>query len=296
VLELRGVTKRYETTLALDALSLAVQPGEMYGFVGPNGAGKSTAMRIVLGVTIADGGTVSWQGAPVTHAVTRGFGYMPEERGLYPSMRIREQLVYLARLHGLARAEAHRETDTLLESLGLAARSRETLESLSLGNQQRVQLAAALVHRPALLVLDEPFSGLDPTGVDALAAMLEQRCADGAAVIFSSHQLELVERLCRTVGILVKGRLIADGSVQSLRSSPGRVRYRLRVHDAPDGWISRVKAATVLDQEGPDLRVELPEDADAQQLLATAQRAGRVETFDLWRPTLAELFRDVVPA
>jgi ABC-2 type transport system ATP-binding protein len=296
ILELDGITKRYGSNLALDALSLTVRPGEMYGFVGPNGAGKSTAMRIMLGVTAADAGDVRWRNAPVTRAVTRTFGYMPEERGLYPTMRIHEQLVYIARLHGLPKQEARSESEALLDALGLAHRSKDRLDALSLGNQQRVQLAAALVHRPDVLVLDEPFSGLDPHGVDALAGLLEQRCDEGAAVIFSSHQLELVERLCRDVGILVKGRLIASGSVQSLRSSEGRVRYRLRVHGAQEGWISNVPSAQVLRSDGPDLQVELPESEDSQVLLGAAAQAGRVETFDIWRPTLAELFRDAVPA
>ena len=175
MLEFDGLTKRYGSTVALQDLTFAVRPGEVYGFVGANGAGKTTAMRIALGVLAADAGEVRWQGRPVTFETRRRFGYMPEERGLYPKMRVAEQLVYFARLHGLDPATAAAAADRLTEQLGVAERRGDAVERLSLGNQQRIQLAAALVHDPEVLVLDEPFSGLDPVGVDALAGVLLER-------------------------------------------------------------------------------------------------------------------------
>jgi ABC-2 type transport system ATP-binding protein len=191
----------------------------MFGFVGPNGAGKTTTMRIILGVLGADSGEVRWRDAPVDPAVRRRFGYMPEERGLYPKMRVRAQLTYLAALHGVAAPEA--AADRWIERLGIAERAQDRVEALSLGNQQRVQLAAALVHEPELLVLDEPFSGLDPVGVDVLSGVLAEYAATGVPVVFSSHQLELVERLCEAVAIIKDGRLVASGTVDELRG-PGR--------------------------------------------------------------------------
>ena len=196
LLELRGLVKRYGQVVALDDLSFTVPAGQMFGFVGTNGAGKTTAMRIVLGVLEPDAGEVRWQGHLTGADDRRRFGYMPEERGLYPKMRVVDQLVYLARLRGVERAEAEAAARGWLDVLGLLTRAGDRVESLSLGNQQRVQLAAALVHDPELLVLDEPFSGLDPVGVDALATVLRSRVDEGAAVVFSSHQLDLVERLC----------------------------------------------------------------------------------------------------
>ena len=211
MLELEGLEKRYGDLVALDGVSFTVRPGELYGFVGTNGAGKTTTMRIVLGVLEPDAGSVRWQGKAIDAEVRRTFGYMPEERGLYPKMRVRAQLEYLAELHGLTRADSVKATTHWMDRLGVASRSDDRIEALSLGNQQRVQLAAALVHHPAVLVLDEPFSGLDPVGVDALAEVLREQADQGVPVVFSSHQLDLVERLCDSVGIIKGGRIRCPG-------------------------------------------------------------------------------------
>ena len=191
----------------------------MFGFVGPNGAGKTTTMRIIMGVLAPDAGTVRWNGEPLRMDMRSRFGYMPEERGLYPKMRVKRQLSYLAALHGVADPDA--AADRWIDRLGLTERAHDRVEELSLGNQQRVQLAAALVHEPELLVLDEPFSGLDPVGVDVLSGVLLDYARTGVPVVFSSHQLELVERLCEAVAIIKDGRLVASGSVEELRG-PGR--------------------------------------------------------------------------
>jgi ABC-2 type transport system ATP-binding protein len=221
MLELSGLHKRFGARVALDGVSFSVRPGEVFGFVGANGAGKTTTMRIVLGVLAADQGSVRWDGREVDAGLRRQFGYMPEERGLYPKMRVRDQLVYLARLHGLTRPAAGTAADQLLERLGISDRAHDRVEELSLGNQQRVQLAAALVHDPMLLVLDEPFSGLDPVGVDVLAEVLKERVAAGTPLVFSSHQLELVERLCDSVGVIAGGRMVATGTVVELSGTAG---------------------------------------------------------------------------
>jgi ABC-2 type transport system ATP-binding protein len=231
VLLLRELSRRFGETVALDRLTLEVPAGELVGFVGPNGAGKTTAMRIGMGVLEPDAGEVLWQGAPVTREAQRGFGYMPEERGLYPKMRVDRHLRYLAGLHGRAPQDAQAAAEGWIERLGLAEYAERRVEELSLGNQQRVQLAAALVHDPTALILDEPFSGLDPIGTDLMSDVLAERSGAGAAVIFSSHQLELVERVCDRVAIVSRGRIVAAGRVDELRAQ--RSRPRLRVTRSP---------------------------------------------------------------
>ena len=293
MLELDGLTRRFGETVALRGLSFEVPEGSLYGFVGRNGAGKTTAMRIILGVLAADAGEVRWRGRPLDREARRRFGYMPEERGLYPKMHVLDQLVHLARLHGFGAAEARRSSEALLERLGLAERAGDRTEALSLGNQQRVQLAAALVHDPELLVLDEPFSGLDPVGVDVLAAVLLERVRNGVAVLFSSHQLELVERLCDGVAIIEGGRLVASGPVAALRERGARPRWVVELEHAPAGWAEGLPGR-VLEARGGRALVELDDDEDAQGLLRAAQAAGPVRRFAPVEPTLAELFRDVV--
>jgi ABC-2 type transport system ATP-binding protein len=297
VLELRDLARRYGDVVALDGISFSVEAGQMFGFVGPNGAGKTTTMRIILGVLAADRGEVLFRGTPVDFESRTRFGYMPEERGLYPKMRVRAQLVYLARLHGLAERAATESADRWIERLGLSERAGDRVEELSLGNQQRVQLAAALVHDPELLVLDEPFSGLDPVGVDVLSDVLAGYAAGGVPVVFSSHQLELVERLCEAVAIIKDGRLVASGRVEELRDreSDGR-RVRVDVEAADDGWLAGLPGAEVLDRGPRGTLIALTDGVGPDAVLDAARRAGTVRYFALERPTLTDLFRQVVAA
>jgi ABC-2 type transport system ATP-binding protein len=295
MLALKGLRRLYGNTVALDGLSLEVPEGEVVGFVGPNGAGKTTAMRIALGVLEQDEGTVLWRGAPATRAVQRQFGYMPEERGLYPKMRVDRQLGYLARLHGRGEREATVAAARWLERLGLGESARQPVEALSLGNQQRVQLAAALVHDPEMLILDEPFSGLDPIGTDVMSTVLEERARAGAAVIFSSHQLELVERLCDRVAIVNRGRIVTAGRVDELRETRSAPRLRVEV-DGADVWADSLGGAAVVARDERGVVVELRDGVDDQAVLDAARAAGRVRRFEPVRPTLAELFREVVEA
>jgi ABC-2 type transport system ATP-binding protein len=292
MLELEGLRKRYGDRVALDGVTFSVRPGELYGFVGTNGAGKTTTMRITLGVLEPDAGTVRFQGKSVDTDTRRTFGYMPEERGLYPKMRVGDQLRYLAELHGMSRGDAAKATAYWMERLAVAERAEDRVEALSLGNQQRVQLAAALVHHPAVLVLDEPFSGLDPVGVDNLAEVLRERAAEGVPVVFSSHQLELVERLCDSIGIIYRGRMVATGSVDELRAS--RAERALRVGtDAAAGWADAL-AGVESAEYGPTTTLILASDADDQAILDTARALGPVREFTPLRPSLADLFREAV--
>lgn len=240
-LAIDGLSKRYGEVVALRGMTFDVRAGELFGFVGSNGAGKTTTMRIVLGVLTADGGEVRYDGSPLTLAARRRIGYMPEERGLYPKMRVGEQLEYLAQLHGMSGVAARRATLEWAERLGIAPRLGDEVQALSLGNQQRAQLAAALVHDPAVLVLDEPFSGLDPVAVDVMSDVLRERAAAGVPVVFSSHQLDLVERLCDRVGIVSGGAMVAVGPVDELRAG-GESLLVVDAPRAPEGglWACRV--------------------------------------------------------
>ncbi len=292
MLALQGVTKSYGELLALDRVGFDVVPGRLTGFVGGNGAGKTTAMRIILGVLAADSGRILLDGEPVTAADRRRFGYMPEERGLYPKMKVLEQVAYLARLHGFSRAQATERAAGLLSRLGLAERVDDLVETLSLGNQQRAQLAAALVHDPTVLILDEPFSGLDPLAVDAVAAVLQERAAAGAAVLFSSHQLDLVERLCDDLVIISSGRIRVAGSRQRLREDYAGQRYELEA--AGDlGWLDGDPGIGLRELDGARAVFDADE-VTAQRVLARAVQAGRVSRFSRVHPSLAEIFREVV--
>ena len=297
MLEVADLARRYGDVVALDGLSFTVEPGQLFGFVGPNGAGKTTTMRIILGVLEPNAGSVRWRGAPVDLATRARFGYMPEERGLYPKMRVRDQLAYFASLHGLSRPDALAATDGWLERLGIADRAGDRVEALSLGNQQRVQLGAALVHDPELLVLDEPFSGLDPVGVDVLSGVLRELADGGVPVLFSSHQLELVERLCESVAIVKDGRLVASGKVDDLRSAgAAALTVRVAVADRGEEWLAAVPGAEVVDR-GPDgVLVALQDGAGPEAVLDAARATGTVTHFAVERPTLSELFRKAVAA
>jgi ABC-2 type transport system ATP-binding protein len=294
-LQLIDLRRRFGDVVALDGVSLDVDEGSMVGFVGPNGAGKTTAMRIALGVLEADEGEVRWRGRVVDGTARRRFGYIPEERGLYPKMRVLEQLVYLARLHGVSRADARSRGQEILEILGVAPRSKDRVESLSLGNQQRVQLAAALVHEPDVLVLDEPFSGLDPVGTDVLIEVLDhERRTRGVPIVFSSHQLELVERGCDRVAMIVDGRIVTEGGIDELRASRVRRLVRVEVEGAPEDWFGSIPGVQLEGKVPGGVILELSNGTDEQRVLDLARSVGEVRHFSLVRPTLAELFREVV--
>ncbi len=293
-LRMEGLHLRYGDVVALDHLSLTVPSGEVVGFLGANGAGKTTAMRAVFGLVSLEAGEVTWQGARIGPDERRRFGYMPEERGLYPGMVVREQVEYLARLHGMSAPDAKRSAAVWLERVGVADRAGGKVEALSLGNQQRVQLAAALVHGPELLVLDEPMSGLDPTGVEVIGQVLAEEAASGRGVLFSSHQLDLVEHVCDSVAIIDHGRLVVTGRVDDLATG-GNPRLVVRVEGDRDGsWARALPGAHVIGVEGGTVRLVLDEGADSQPVLAAAMQAGPVRQFGFERRRLSEVFREAL--
>ncbi len=299
MLELINLQKRFGDVVALDGCTFEVQPGRMVGFVGPNGAGKTTAMRSVFGLVRPDGGSVRWNGAHVSHEQRVRFGYMPEERGLYLRMRVRAQVVYFAELHGMEARKAATAADFWLERLGLAERGEDRVEDLSHGNQQRVQLAVALAHEAELLVLDEPFAGLDPIGVATLGEVIREEARRGAAVLFSSHQLELVEDLCDDVAIIDRGRVVLAGRLRDLQAA-SQFRYVQIAMQESTGegteapWPPAIEGIETLWQRGNETRLIVPRDADPGALLAAAQRAGEVTYFRFEPPSLADLFREAV--
>ena len=294
LLDFDGLSRRFGTVTALDKLSFSVPSGQVVGFLGPNGAGKTTAMRAIFGLTDLDAGSVHWNGLPVGPAQRRRFGYMPEERGLYPNMLVAEQVQYLGRLHGMDATTAAAATTRWLERLEVADRATSKVEVLSHGNQQRVQLAAALVHDPEMLVLDEPLSGLDPTGIDVIGEVLVEQARIGRCVLFSSHQLDLVEDLCESVAIIDHGQLVASGSVDELAATGSR-RLTIRVDGDRQGtWVRAIPGVTISEVEGGEVRLVLDDSTNSDVVLDAARRAGRVTQFLFERRRLSEVFREAV--
>jgi ABC-2 type transport system ATP-binding protein len=293
-LEIEGLSRRFGTIHALDDLTFSVPAGKVVGFLGPNGAGKTTTMRAVFGLVDLDAGSVRWNGQPVDQPARRRFGYMPEERGLYPGMLVGEQVEYLGRLHGMTASDAMTAAAMWLERLGIADRAKSKLEALSHGNQQRVQLAGALLHGPEMLVLDEPLAGLDPTGIDAIGAVLKDQARAGTCVLFSSHQLDQVEDLCEEVVIIDHGHLVTAGTVDDLATS-GSHRLVVRVEEDRDGdWTQGVPGAAVSEIAGGEVRLVLSDGTDPQVVLRAAMQAGTVTEFVLERRRLSEVFREAV--
>lgn len=291
MLGVNGLTRRFGDNLAVDGVTFEVPAGAMTGFVGGNGAGKTTTMRMIMGVLQPTAGTVTWAGREVTVADRRTFGYMPEERGLYPKQPILDQLVYLGRLQGRSAAGASQTALELLDRFGLGERTSDKLESLSLGNQQRVQIAAAVIGEPGFLVLDEPFSGLDPAAVDSMVDLLREHTTRGVPVLFSSHQLDLVERLCDQLVVLARGRVVSTGTVSELRSR-GRVLYRLVV-GGDAGWVRALPGVHVVDVDGPAALLELEGPGSTDLVLREAMARGSVSELARVVPSLSDIYREV---
>ncbi|HEX5950652.1 MAG TPA: ATP-binding cassette domain-containing protein [Actinomycetota bacterium] len=292
VLEIRDLAKRYGDVVALDGATFDVARGRIVGFLGPNGAGKTTTMRAIFGLVWPDRGEVHWKGRPIGREERTRFGYMPEERGLYPKMKVGEQLTFLAELSELTAARAKDATAGWLERLGLADRAGARLEELSHGNQQRVQLAAALVHGPELAVLDEPFSGLDPLGVESMAEVLRQTAALGVAVLFSSHQLDLVEDVCQDVVIVDRGRIVLAGVVEELKAASPHRSLSITVNGEP--WVPLLPSGTVTSKQDGRVRVLVDASVDLDEVMASARTAGDVTAFTFEPPSLTDLFLDAV--
>lgn len=297
MLELEGLTKRYGDVVALDGASFTVSPGRMVGFLGPNGAGKTTTMRSIFGLVRLDAGEVRWNGRPLDSETARRFGYMPESRGLYPKMPAGEQVAYFARLHGATAAEARAHADRWLDRLELTERRDSKVETLSHGNQQRVQLAVSLAHEADLLILDEPFSGLDPIAVTTMGDVIREEARRGAGVLFSSHQIDLVEDLCDDVVIIRGGRVVLQGSLEEVRAASPFRYVEVMGPAAATGWWSAIPGVAVVEERPGRIRLRVGDDADPAALLASASQGAQgagVTGFRFEPPSLSDLFVEAV--
>jgi ABC-2 type transport system ATP-binding protein len=293
-LEVRDVAYSYGERVALAGVDFEISPGVLTGLLGPNGAGKTTLMRIMLGVLAPDRGEIRHEGRPVDSEARQRWGYMPQERGLYPGMPVGEQVVYFGRLHGLSRTEATTRARGLLDELGLSDRWDQRTDKLSGGLQQRLQLATALVHRPEVVVLDEPFAGLDPVAVAELSDSLRERARAGCTVLFSSHQLDLVQNLCEDILMVDEGRIVLRGPLSALRAASTGVQLRVNVHAADRHWLDRFPGATVVSEEADEVRIAIPRGTDPLTVLDAARAAGPVDDFGLDLPSLSQLFLEAV--
>jgi ABC-2 type transport system ATP-binding protein len=292
-----GLRKQFGQVTALGGLDLEVPRGELVGFLGPNGAGKSTTMRSVLGLLALDGGTIAWNGQPINADDRRNIGYMPQERGLYPRMRVGEHIAYIGRLAGLNTAVADERAHHWADHVGLADRFDDLIQDLSTGNQQRVQLAVAMVHEPELLVLDEPFAGLDPVAVATLSTVMLEQVEKGTTVVFSSHQLELVQDLASSLTIVANGTTRAVGSTSELRRRAPhrllRVEWAGDADDFPD-WMPNI--GTQRPAPLGITLIEVPANADSAALIASAAAAGSFVSVSYEPPGLEEIFIEIVGA
>jgi ABC-2 type transport system ATP-binding protein len=295
VLEVTEVTKSFGSVRALDRCTFRAAPKRLAGLLGPNGAGKTTVMRCLLGLVQPEQGSLRWRGASITAQVWRRFGYMPEERGLYPAMQVREQIVHFGRLSGLSRPAADRAAGAVITRAGLAELAGRRVDQLSHGNQQRVQLAIALVHDPELLILDEPFAGLDPLGVATLAGLLQELADDGATVLFSSHQLDLVQNLCQDVITMNHGRVVLAGSLDELQAAAERRHIDVVfAGPVPAGWYRGLPGIAVETEGERHVRLAVSDSADPAAVLRAARAVGDLLRFGFEPPPLTELFQEAI--
>jgi ABC-2 type transport system ATP-binding protein len=298
VLNIDHVSRRFGAVQALDDVTFSMADHGMTGFIGGNGAGKTTTMRIIMGIITADSGGVRWRHAPITPADVRRIGYMPAERGLYPTMPIGKQLAYFARIRGLSRQDAATSTERLLTELSLEHRSKDPVQNLSLGNQQRIQIAAALIGDPACLILDEPFSGLDPIAAETVGEILRSHSERGVPVLFSSHQLDLVERYCDHLVIIADGKIKATGSREGLLATHAGFSYEIGADDLT--WLRAERGVIDVVPHGRKVRFTIDAlnqdtaEVIAQEVLQRALGHGPVNSFQRWTPSLAEVFRDTI--
>lgn len=294
MLSVHDLHKTFGDVRALDGCSFEVGRGHMLGFLGPNGAGKTTAMRTIFRLVRPDSGQVTWDGSPIGPDDLVRFGYMPEQRGLYPKMKAIDQIAYFGRLHGLSKSAARSAAGSWLERFGLEERAHDPTESLSHGNQQRVQLATALVPDPELLVLDEPFSGLDPIAVETMSEVLREQAASGKAVVFSSHQLDLVEDLCEKVAIIDDGKVVVSGDVDRLKDSAPIRHLELEVEGDPSEMLDFLEGVQETRMNGSRLTAIVSAETDVRGFIAHAQDRGKLRHFAYTTPSLSDLFREAV--
>ncbi|MEH7081420.1 ABC transporter ATP-binding protein [Neobacillus drentensis] len=293
VLKLEHVTKRFGNFIAVDDLSLVIPEKEMFGFLGANGAGKTTTFRMILGLLDTSGGKITWDGKPIDYSTSHLVGYLPEERGLYPKLKVRDQIVYLARLRGMQKSQALTELKSWLERFKIPEYENKKVEELSKGNQQKIQFIAAVVHKPKLLILDEPFSGLDPVNVEMLKEAVLSLKEDGATIVFSSHRMEHVEEMCEHLCILHKGSPAVHGSLKEIKRSFGKKNLVIHADFSLDflkNYPGVVKSKPTM--EGIHLQIE--GEYIAEKILKEIVNQGFIRKFALEEPSLNDIFIEKV--
>jgi ABC-2 type transport system ATP-binding protein len=296
IVQLQHVRKVYDTKVAVDDLSFAIEPGTMFGLLGPNGSGKTSSIRMMIGITAPDSGAVSLFGRPFHRSMLARVGYLPEERGLYKKMRVLDQLIFLGQLHGLTASEAARRSRAWCERLNIAEAIPQKTEDLSKGMQQKIQFIAALLHEPDLIIMDEPFTGLDPVNAALLMETLVDLRRQGRAVLFSTHRMDQVEKMCDNIALIHRGHLVLSGSMREVKSSYPRNRVLIQFQGG-DAFLRHSSIESMKLYNGHaeiKLRPSPTLDEDTQSLLAEALRHTRITRFEVMEPTLEEIFIEKV--
>jgi len=291
-LEIRGITKTFGAFIAVENVSFTAEEGQIFGFLGTNGAGKTTTMRIILDILRPDIGSVTWNGIPNISVPRRLWGYLPEERGLYPKMIVEDQLLFFARLYGASERDARRDLNDWLERFAIVENRRKRVEQLSKGNQQKIQFLAAVLHDPEILIMDEPFSGLDPVNAAQMIEAFGEMRRRGKTIIFSTHQMEQAEELCQAIAIIHRGRLVVHGDLRSVKRSTGRQVVRLALADDPDiPWLDHLPGVTVTKRRPDFIEMDMRHDSDPETILhAALEHGGRVTRFEIGEPSLNDIF------
>jgi len=290
------INKSFAEFLVIKDLSMEVKEGAIFGFLGANGAGKTTTMRMILDILRPDSGRIAWNGKDVRQVPRRNWGYLPEERGLYPKMKVEELLIFLARLNGLTKVAAEKALDEWLERFQIAANRKRRVEELSKGNQQKVQFLATILHDPAILVMDEPFSGLDPVNANVLKEAFLEMHRRGKTIIFSTHQLEQVEELCQDIVIIHKGQTIVQGSVQEVKRQHGRNVVRLKLDNDPEArWLDTLEGVQVTKRRQDYIEMRIQAHLNPNLIVEAAlQHDGIISRFELVEPSLTDIFIEQV--
>lgn len=291
-----SINKSFAQLHVIKDLSMEVREGSIFGFLGPNGAGKTTTMRMILDILRPDSGHITWNGRDVREVPRRSWGYLPEERGLYPKVSVEDQLVFLARLHGLSKSAAHQHLDEWLERFQISSYRKKKVEELSKGNQQKIQFMAAIVHDPEILIMDEPFSGLDPVNANVLKdALLEMRNR-GKTLIFSTHQLEQVEEMCEDILIINKGQTIIAGSVRDVKRQHGHNVARLKLDNDPEArWLDTLEGVQVTKRRQDYIEMQMQANLNPNVIIEAAlQHGGIINRFEVAEPSLTDIFIEAV--
>lgn len=292
-LRVQDVTKKFGDFAAVKDLNMTVEEGGMYGFLGANGAGKTTTFRMILGLLTPNHGTITWKGKPISYATSPEVGYLPEERGLYPKMKVEDQLIFLGQLRGMKKAEAKAEVKKWLERFEVPQNLHKRVEELSKGNQQKIQVVAAVLHKPSLLILDEPFSGLDPVNVEMLKSAILDLKNEGATIVFSSHRMDHVEELCEELSIMHKGEAIVQGSLRDVKRSFGRQNVQIK-SDSDLSTLSDISGITSYTKTVEGGIFQIADESRADLLLNEALKIGPIRYFAIEEPSLQEIFIEKV--